>query len=195
MEFVEASGAAKRRRLTFLPMPADGVKVKGERSAEHEVSPQRPENGMSKMEMNDLWPQLKRKTEDMESHIRHLAGCDRQEGVTAEQPSSEKKEVAQRMTVKNETGAEQEIMLASADGSHPRQGVEVFKSVGAQNEKEKTKEAATPAAEHPLPLAVEQKPSWGDTGSQSKVECGTFIGTPRPLHGLSSFRKLIAKGN
>ena len=68
MESFEASGAAKRRRLTCRATPADGVKVKKERSAEHEVGPQRPEKGETKMETDDLWMQLKRKTEDMESH-------------------------------------------------------------------------------------------------------------------------------
>ena len=91
MEPFEASGAAKRRRLTCCTMLAESVKVKKERSAEHEVGAQRPENSMSKMEMNDLWMQLMRKTEDMENHIRRLAGSDRQESVTAEEPSFEKR--------------------------------------------------------------------------------------------------------
>jgi len=201
MESFEASGAAKRRRLMCGAMPGDGVKVKKERSAEHEVGPQRPENRMSKIEMNDLWMQLMRQTEDMENHIRRLAGCDRQESVTAEEPSFEKKEVADSVKVKNEASARQEITfespqigwmdmddlwdlpvsgadrskafdanrlprLSSADGSHATQGLEVFESVGVQNEEatprgEETKEApvAMPAAEHPLLLAVEQKPA------------------------------------
>ena len=166
MESFEASGAAKRRRLTCRATPADGVKVKKERSAEHEVGPQRPENRMSKIDMNDLWMQLMRQTEDMENHIRRLAGCDGQESVTAEEPSFEKKEVADSVKVKNETGAPQEMMLSSADGSHDTQGLDVFESAGVPNEEgtrrgEETKEAEVvmPAAEHPLLLAVEQKAS------------------------------------
>jgi len=164
MESFEAIGAAKRRRLTCRAMPADGVKVKEERSVEGEVGPQRPEKGETNMETDDLWLRLKRKTEDMESHIRHLAGCDRQVGVTAEQPSFDKKEVADSVKVTNETGAEQEIMLSSADGSHATQGVEIFQSVGVPNEEaprdEKTKEVPVAiAAEHPLLLEVEQKPA------------------------------------
>ena len=166
MESFEASGAGKRRRLTCRATPADGVKVKKERSAEHEVGPQRPENRMSKIEMNDLWMQLMRQTEDMENHIRRLAGCDRQESVTAEEPSFEKKEVADSVKVKNETGAPQEMMLSSADGSHDTQGLDVFESAGVPNEEatprgEETKEAEVvmPAAEHPLLLAVEQQPA------------------------------------
>ena len=162
MESFEAIGAAKRRRLTCRAMPADGVKVKEERSVEGEVGPQRPEKGETNMETDDLWLRLKRKTEDMESHIRHLAGCDIQVGVTAEQPSFDKKEVADSVKVTNETGAEQEIMLSSADGSHATQGVEVFQSVGVPNEEaprdEKTKKVPVAiAAEHPLLLGVEQK--------------------------------------
>ena len=157
MESFEAIGAAKRRRLTCRAMPADGVKVKEERSVEGEVGPQRPEKGETNMETDDLWLRLKRKTEDMESHIRHLAGCDIQVGVTAEQPSFDKKEVADSVKVTNETGAEQEIMLSSADGSHATQGVEVFQSVGVPNEEaprdEKTKKVPVAiAAEHPLLL-------------------------------------------
>ena len=69
MESFEASGAAKRRRLTCPAMPADGVKVKGERSVESEVGPQSPGKGQTKTETNDLWLELKRQTEDMgESH-------------------------------------------------------------------------------------------------------------------------------
>ena len=156
MESFEASGAAKRRRLTL----ADGVKVKKERSAEHEVGPQRPEKGETKMETDDLWMQLKRKTEDMESHIRRL----RQQGVTAEEASFDKKELVESVKkVANEAGAEQEIMLLSADGSYATQGVEVLESVGVPNEEampidKKAKEAPVPmpAAEHPL-LLVEKK--------------------------------------
>jgi len=164
MESFEAIGAAKRRRLTCRAMSADGVKVKEERSVEGEVGPQRPEKGETNMEMDDLWLRLKIKTEDMESHIRHLAGCDRQVGVTAEQPSFDKKEVADSVKVTNETGAEQEIMLSSADGSHATQGVEVFQSVGVLNEEaprdEKTKKVPVAiAAEHLLLLEVEQKPA------------------------------------
>ena len=162
MESFEAIGAAKRRRLTCRAMPTDGVKVKEERSVEGEVGPQRPQKGETNMETDDLWLRLKRKTEDMESHIRHLAGCDIQVGVTAEQPSFDKKEVADSVKVTNETGAEQEIMLSSADGSHATQGVEVFQSVGVPNEEaprdEKTKKVPVAiAAEHPLLLGVEQK--------------------------------------
>mgnify|MGYP000447628188 CR=1 FL=1 len=69
MECFEASGAAKRRRLTCRAMPADGVEVEKERSAEQEAGPERPGKGMSKIEMDDLWMQLKRQTEDMEHHI------------------------------------------------------------------------------------------------------------------------------
>ena len=69
MESFEASGA-KRRRLTCQAKPAESVKVKEESSTEQEVDPQRPENGMSKMEMDDLWMQLTRQTADMENHIR-----------------------------------------------------------------------------------------------------------------------------
>ena len=107
-----------------------------------------------------------RQTEDMENHIRRLAGCDRQESVTAEEPSFEKKEVADSVKVKNETGAPQEMMLSSADGSHDTQGLDVFESAGVPNEEatprgEETKEAEVvmPAAEHPLLLAVEQQPA------------------------------------
>ena len=162
MESFEAIGAAKRRRLTCRAMPADGVKVKKERSVEHEVGPPRPEKGETNMETDDLWMQLMRQTENMESHVRRLAGCDRQVGVTAEQPSFDKKEIAESVKVTNETGAEQEIMLSSADGSHATQGVEVFQSVGVPNEEaprdEKTKEVPVArAAEHPLLLDVEQK--------------------------------------
>jgi hypothetical protein len=46
-------------------------KVRKERSAEHEVGSESPEKG--KLEMDDLWLQLKRQTEDMENHIRRLA--------------------------------------------------------------------------------------------------------------------------
>ena len=139
---MESSSGAKRRRLTL----ADGVKVK-ERSAEHEVGPQRPEKGETKMETDDLWMQLKRKTEDMESHIRRLAGCDRQQGVMAEELSFDKKELVESVKkVANEAGAEQ-----------------VLESVGVPNEEampidKKAKEAPVPmpAAEHPL-LLVEKK--------------------------------------
>ena len=201
MESFEASGAAKRRRLTCPAMPADGVKVKGERSVESEVGPQSPGKGQTKTETNDLWLELKRQTEDMENHIRRLAGCGNKESLMAEEPSFEKKEIADSVKVKNEASAQQEISfespqigrmdmddlwdlpvsgadrskafdanrlprLSSADGSHATQGLEVFESVGVQNEEatprgEETKEApvAMPAAEHPLLLAVEQKPA------------------------------------
>ena len=66
------------------------------------------------MEMDDLWMQLTRQTADMENHIRRLAGCDRQESVTAEQPSFEKNEVAYSAKVKNETSTQQEIMPSPA---------------------------------------------------------------------------------
>eukprot|EP00435_Cladocopium_sp_Y103_P050047 s1289_g15.t1 len=79
MESLQVSGSPKRRRLTYPAMPSDGVKVKPERSAEQEAGPENME-----MEMDDLWLQLKRKTEDMENHVRRLAGCDRQESVTRE---------------------------------------------------------------------------------------------------------------
>eukprot|EP00435_Cladocopium_sp_Y103_P006086 s2457_g1.t4 len=163
MESFEASGAAKRRRLTCPPMPADGVKVKEQRSA-HEVGLQKPEKGETKMETGDLWMQLRRQTEDTETQIRLLAGCDRRESVRAEEPSVEKKEAADSVKATHETGAEQEMMLSSADSSHAMQGLEVFESVGVPNEEaapgdEKTKEASVtmPTAEHPLPLAVAQK--------------------------------------
>ena len=115
-------------------MPADGFKVRKERSAEHEVGSESPEQG--KLEMDDLWLQLKRQTEDMENHIRRLA---------AEADAA---------------------ALEAADGSHAPQGLEVFESVGVQNEEVtpndgKTKEPplAMPAAEHPLVPAVEQQPA------------------------------------
>eukprot|EP00435_Cladocopium_sp_Y103_P012299 s161_g3.t1 len=152
MESFEASGAAKRRRLTCRAMPADG--------AEHEVCSKSPKKG--KMETDDLWLQLIRQTVDMEKYIRRLAGCDRQASVTAEEPSFEEKEVADSVkNVTNETGA-----LASADSSHAMQGLEVFESVGVANEEatatdEKNKGAtvAMAVAEHPLLLAAEQTPA------------------------------------
>ena len=51
--------------------------------------------------------------------------------------------------VTNATGAGQEIMFAAAAGSHPRQGVEAFKFVGAPNANEKRKEASTKEASMP----------------------------------------------
>ena len=158
MECFEASGAAKRRRLTCRAMPADGVEVEKERSAEQEAGPERPGKGMSKIEMDDLWMQLKRQTEDMEHHIHRLARCDMQESVTAEEP------VADSVKATNEAGAEREIMLSSADGNHVTQGLEVFESVGVPSEEaprdEKTKKVPVAiAAEHLLLLEVEQKPA------------------------------------
>ena len=201
MESFEAIGAAKRRRLTCRAMSADGVKVKEERSVEGEVGPQRPEKGETNMEMDDLWLRLKIKTEDMESHIRHLAGCDRQVGVTAEQPSFDKKEVADSVKVTNETGAEQEIMLSSADGSHATQGVEVFQSVGVLNEEaprdEKTKEVPVAiAAEHPLLLEVEQKPATFGRYKLAKQSGVPNIGwNYTNLAWLVHFPKVDSKGN
>ena len=158
MECFEASGAAKRRRLTCRAMPADGVEVEKERSAEQEAGPERPGKGMSKIEMDDLWMQLKRQTEDMEHHIHRPARCDMQESVTAEEP------VADSVKATNEAGAEREIMLSSADGNHVTQGLEVFESVGVPSEEaprdEKTKKVPVAiAAEHLLLLEVEQKPA------------------------------------
>ena len=63
------------------------------------------------METDDLWVQLKRQTEEMENRIRRLAGCDRQQSVTAEEPIFEKKEVADSVKVRSEASAEQEISL------------------------------------------------------------------------------------
>ena len=60
-------------------MPADGFKVRKERSAEHEVGSESPEKG--KLEMDDLWLQLKRQTEDMENHIRRLVSCDNESSL------------------------------------------------------------------------------------------------------------------
>ena len=160
MESFEASPAAKRRRLTCRAMPANGVDVKKERGAEQEAGPERPEKGMSKMETDDLWMQLKRQTVDMENHIRRLAGCDGQEGVMAEEP------VAASVKATNETGTEREIMPSPADGSNATQSVEVLESKGVRNEEatpgdEKTKTAPVTmaAAEHPFLLAVEQQPA------------------------------------
>jgi hypothetical protein len=79
MESFKASGAAKRRRLMCGAMPGDGVKVKNETSAEHEVGSESPEKG--KMEMDDLWLQLKRQTEDMENHIFRLVSCDNESSL------------------------------------------------------------------------------------------------------------------
>ena len=101
--------------------------------------------------------------------------------MTAERLSSEKGEYAQRMMVTNATGAGQEIMFAAAAGSHPRQGVEAFKFVGAPNANEKTKEAAMPAAE--------------PAGLAKQSGCGISTGTAQSLHGGCGFRKLIPKGN
>mmetsp|Transcript_68803 Transcript_68803/g.112873 ORF Transcript_68803/g.112873 Transcript_68803/m.112873 type:complete len:398 (+) Transcript_68803:54-1247(+) len=156
MESFEASGAAKRRRLTCRAMSAEGVTVKEESSAEGEVDPQRLENGMSKMDMNDLWMQLMRQTADMESHIRRLAGCDRQGSVTGEEP------VSDSVKATNETGAERGVMPSSPDGSHATQGSEGIEPVGVPNEEaprdEKAKEVlVAAAAEHPLLLVVEQQ--------------------------------------
>ena len=67
---------------------ADGVKVQ-----------------KGKMETDDLWVQLKRQTEEMENRIRRLAGCDRQQSVTAEEPIFEKKEVADSVEVRSEASA------------------------------------------------------------------------------------------
>ena len=156
MESFEASCAAKRRRLTCRAMSAEGVTVKEESSAEGEVDPQRLENGMSKMDMNDLWMQLMRQTADMESHIRRLAGCDRQGSVTGEEP------VSDSVKATNETGAERGVMPSSPDGSHATQGSEGIEPVGVPNEEaprdEKAKEVlVAAAAEHPLLLVVEQQ--------------------------------------
>jgi len=79
MESFKASGAAKRRRLMCGAMPGDGVKVKNETSAEHEVGSESPEKG--KLEMDDLWLELKRQTEDMENHIRRLVSCDNESSL------------------------------------------------------------------------------------------------------------------
>ena len=71
--------SAKRCRLTCPVMPADGFKVRKERSAEHEVGSESPEK--RKLEMDDLWLQLKRQTEDMENHIRRLVSCDNESSL------------------------------------------------------------------------------------------------------------------
>ena len=83
MESFEASGAAKRRR--YRAMPGNGVKAKNETRAEHEVGSESLEKG--KMEMDDLWLQLKRQTEDMENHIRRLASCDNQDTSAGQEMS------------------------------------------------------------------------------------------------------------
>ena len=104
MESFESSGAAKRRRLTYCAMPADGV-VKKERSGEHEVGSESSEEG--KMETDDLSLHSMKQTEDMKNNVRRLAGCDRQESEMAGEESLEKKEVT------NELSAEQGIGLKS----------------------------------------------------------------------------------
>ena len=84
------SRAAKRCRLTGCSSKTE--QVEGPGSVERELA-----DGVKvqtgNMDTDDLWVQLKRQTEEMENRIRRLAGCDRQQSVTAEGPFFEKKEL------------------------------------------------------------------------------------------------------